>query len=128
MITSANHTFAGEEMGSKRLEWAKLHSIRTIPRSSSFPRVYPHEPARTETCSHALPPQLGTLPSCSPGSWAGHGWANRGQVHTSLQAGDGWDQGSPLAPTLRFKTDSSRKPSRLLQKGLVVLANTHTQL
>lgn len=66
VITFANHAFAGEEMGSKRLEWAKSRSVRTTPRSSSFPRDYPSEPARTETCSHA---HLGQSPSAPT---AGH--------------------------------------------------------
>lgn len=64
-----------------------------------------------------------------PPALQGHGLGTRGQaesrcilVSTSLCS---WDQGPALLPKMRFNTDSSRKPSRLIHKGLAVL--THTQ-
>lgn len=104
VITFANHSFAEEEMGSESLEPAKVMQLRAPPRSPSFPRDWPSEPASTETCrlrsSHA---HLGWSPSAPT---AGHpsflpswvmGWAwrdkQRASACSSPQACDGWDQG-----------------------------------
>lgn len=72
-----------------------------------------------------LPQQTPPPPSCPPGPWTGHPGTSREQVYPSLHKPCSWDQGPALPPKMRFNTDSSRKPSRLIHKGLAVL--THTQ-
>lgn len=72
-----------------------------------------------------LLPQQNIPPSCPLELWTGRGGQAEGRC--ILVTPSPWWLGpgaSPVLPTLRSNTNSSRKPSRLIHKGFAVLPST----